>query len=219
MALRLASSSARRRELLSLLGVSFEAVATDLDETAFASPAGAKARRAARPGEVTLAADTLIELEGDRIGKPRDPEDARGMLRKLRRTHEVRTEIAMFGASGKELRFAVRSRVRLEASDSELDDYVATGEPLDKAGGYAIQSEGGRFVAEWSGCLANIVGFPLCHVYFALRRMGVVTSSRPEVVCQERFAFRCAVWRGVHRQGRALRDGAEYRSWSEALGG
>jgi MAF protein len=216
--LRLASSSQRRRELLALLGAPFEAVAADVDETTVASPAAAKAERAASPGVVTLAADTLIDLDGERLGKPSDPEGARAMLRLLNgRDHDVRTEVALVDARGRRLRFAVRSRVRLDASDAEIDDYVASGEPLDKAGGYAIQSEGGRFVAEWSGCLANIVGLPLCHVYFALRRVGVVTPERPEAVCQERFAFRCTVWRSVHRQGRALISGTEYRSWSDGL--
>jgi hypothetical protein len=69
----------------------------------------------------------------------------------------------------------------------------------------------------WSGCLANIVGLPLCHVYFALRRMGVATGERPEVVCQSRFAFRCEVWRAVHRRSHVLRDAAEYRTWSEEV--
>jgi len=110
----------------------------------------------------------------------------------------------------------VRSRVTLrDLSLRQIERYVGTHEPLDKAGAYAIQGEGRRIVESYDGCLANITGLPLCHVYFALRRVGVVPRERPEVVCQAHFAFVCPVWRTAQRQGRALRDGGEYRSWSD----
>jgi septum formation protein len=219
--LRLASSSPRRIQLLALLQVPFESTGSNVDEARIAAPARAKADALARSGEVTLAADTEIDLDGERVGKPRDESHAIALLATLSgRDHEVRTEVALVGANGAQRHFAVRSRVALrELSLRQIERYVGTGEPLDKAGGYAIQGEGRRLVESYDGCLANIVGLPLCHIYFALRRAGIVPRARPEIVCQEHFEFACPVWRAAQRQGRALRDGAEYRSWSEDVAG
>ena len=219
--LRLASSSPRRVALLGLLGVSFDAAPANVDESQYESPARAKAEAVTRRGEVTLAADTEVRLDGERIGKPRDEGDAVTMLANLAdETHEVRTDVVVVGATGRSVSFAVRSRVTMrELSLREIERYVTTGEPLDKAGAYAIQGVGRRLVESFEGCLANVSGLPLCHVYFALRRAGVVTRERPEVACQRHFDFVCPVWRGAQRQGRALREGAEYASWSEQVEG
>jgi len=219
--LRLASGSPRRIELLRLFAVPFEIAPADVDEAGSVSPAMAKADAVARSGEVTLAADTEVELEGERVGKPRDAGHAVSMLAGLAgRTHDVRTELVLVAASGRRLRLAVRSRVTFrELSVREVERYVATGEPLDKAGGYAIQGVGRRLVRRYEGCLANITGLPLCHAYYALRRAGVVPTERPEVVCQEHFDFVCPVWRHAQRQGRALADGAEYPSWRDDVAG
>ena len=204
-----------------LLQVPFEPTAPNVDEARFASPARAKADAAARPGEVALAADTEILFDDKRIGKPADESHAVAMLATLAGSeHLVRTEVALVAASGARWQFAVRSRVTLrDLSLRQIERYVRTGEPLDKAGSYAIQGEGRRIVDSYDGCLANITGLPLCHVYFALRRVGVVAHERPEIVCQAHFAFACPVWRAAQRQGRALRDGSEYRSWSEDASG
>jgi septum formation protein len=219
--LRLGSSSPRRVRLVTLLGVPFEAVAPNVDESRAASPAALKADAVARVGHVTLAADTQIDDEGERVGKPTDGSEAIAMLATLAgRDHEVRTEVVLIDATGGRRQFAVRSRVTMrELSLRQIQRYVATGEPLDKAGAYAIQGEGRRVVESFDGCLANITGLPLCHVYFALRRAGIVATARPEIVCQEHFAFACPVWRAAQRQGRSLRDGGEYRSWSEDVSG
>lgn len=192
-----------------------------VDESRHASPARAKADAFAAPGAVTLAGDTEIDDDGEIIGKPHDPGAAITMLANLAgREHDVRTEVALVGASARRLRFAVRSRVTLrELALREIERYVATGEPLDKAGGYAIQGVGRRLVASYQGCLANITGLPLCHVYFALRRSGIVPRERPQVVCQAHFDFACPVWRAAHRQGRALRDDADFSSWTEDVAG
>ncbi|HYK98459.1 MAG TPA: Maf family protein [Candidatus Acidoferrales bacterium] len=219
--LRLASSSPRRIALVRALAIDAEIVAADLDETKFASPATAKAEAVARKDHVTIAADTQLECEGDRVNKPTDPGDAVTMLADLvsRGTHDARTEVAVIDAAGRRQRFAVRTRVQMgRASLREIEHYVSTGEPLDKAGGYAIQGEGARLVESLEGCYANITGLPLCHVYFALRRAGVVTRERPEVVCQRHFDFVCPVWRIAQRQGRALRADGEYRSWRDEVG-
>jgi septum formation protein len=219
--LRLASGSPRRIELVRLLEVAFESAPADVDEAGAASPATAKANAVARPGEVTLAADTEVLLEGERIGKPRDEGHAVTMLADLAgRTHDVRTEVALVAASGRRLTFAVRSRVTFgDLSVREVERYVASGESLDKAGGYAIQGVGRRLVAGYEGCLANITGLPLCHAYYALRRAGVVSQERPEITCQRHFDFVCPVWRHAQRQGRSIADGAEYASWRDDVSG
>jgi len=200
-----------------LLQIPFESTAPNVDESRHAAPARAKADALARSGEVTVAADTEIDLDGERLGKPADESHAVALLATLSgREHDVRTEVALVAANGARRHFAVRTRVALrELSLRQIERYVGTGEPLEKAGAYAIQGEGGRLVESYDGCLANVVGLPLCHIYFALRRAGVVPRARPEVACQGHFEFVCPVWRGAQRQGRALRDGAEYRSWSE----
>ena len=198
-----------------------EIVSADIDETAFASPATAKAEAVARKGEVTIAADTQLEHDGGRVNKPTGPGDAVTMLADLasRGTHDARTEVVVIDATGRSRRFAVRTRVHMNSvSLREIEHYVSTGEPLDKAGGYAIQGEGARLVASLDGCYANITGLPLCHLYFALRRAGVVTRERPEVVCQRHFAFTCPVWQIAQRQGRVLRDDGEYLSWRDEAG-
>ena len=212
--IRLASGSPRRRELLSLLGVQFEVAPADVDERAAPKPALAKARAVARPGEVTLAADTMIELDGARIGKPADAADAVAMLERLAgREHVVRTEVALVNAAGRALHFGVRSTVAMKpADDRAIRSYVESGEPLDRAGAYAIQGGGGALVAGYAGCYANIVGLPLCHTFFALRKAGVAMPERPEPAFARAFGFTCPAWRLAYAQGRHLRDGAEYDS-------
>jgi septum formation protein len=212
--IRLASGSPRRRELLALLGAPFEVVPADVDERAAERPAMAKAEAVARPGDVTLAADTLLELDGDRIGKPVGPGEAIAMLRRLAgRTHVVRTEVALIGASGHRLHFGVRSQVAMRpAEEAAIAAYVAGGEPLDKAGAYALQGAGARLVDRYQGCYSNIVGLPLCHTFFALRVMGVAIPERPEPAFERRSGFTCPAWRIAYAQGRTLRDGAEYET-------
>jgi septum formation protein len=212
--IRLASGSPRRRELVALLGVPFEVAPADVDERAAPRPALAKARAVAPPGEVTLAADTMIELDGERIGKPADAADAVAMLERLAgREHLVRTEVAIVNAAGRALHFGVRSTVTMvPADDRAIRAYVASGEPLDRAGAYAIQGGGAALVAAYAGCYANIVGLPLCHTFFALRKTGVAMPERPEPAFARAFGFTCPAWRLAYAQGRHLRDGAEYDS-------
>src|SRR5207245_11239431 len=132
----------------------------DVDERAAERPALVKAEAVARRGDVTLAADTMIELEGERIGKPDGPADAVAMLRRLAgRTHVVRTEVALVNAAGRAPPFGVRSAVTMKPFDAPaIREYVASGEPLDRAGAYAIQGRGGVLLASYAGCYANIVG-------------------------------------------------------------
>ena len=217
--LLLATSSPRRVELLSVLGIPFEQCAPEIDERAFASPALAKAEAVARPGALTLAADTEVLLDDERIGKPAGEADALAMLRRLAgREHIVRTEVVVIDATGRRLRFAVRSRVLPKERDDEaFARYIATGEALGKAGAYNIAGRGGDLIASYEGCYQNIVGLPLCYVYFALRKAGAVPPERPEPAFERRYGFRCPGWDHARWQCRFLWDGAEYESWRDAL--
>jgi len=214
----LASGSPRRIDLLAALGVAFGRSAADIDEPSATHPAQSKAEHLARPGIVMLAADTMIELGADRIGKPADAADATVMLRGLSgRAHEVRTEVALIGAAGRRLRFGVRSRVTMRPrDDAAIAAYVATGEPLDKAGSYALQGAGAALVESFAGCYSNIVGLPLCHVFAALRKMGIAVPLRPEQAFENTFGFGCPAAAAARSQSRLLRHGVEYDSTDDA---
>ena len=187
--LLLASASPRRRELLRRAGVAFEVCPADVDERALAGEAPepyaarlarekalAIARRAGSASRFALGADTVVVV-GDRIyGKPTDAEDAVRILKELRGlTHRVLTAVALARADGDFLReLRVESRVTLrEASDPEIRAYVATGEPLDKAGAYALQGEGARFVLRVEGSRSNVIGLPLDETLALLREQGL----------------------------------------------
>jgi len=180
--------------LLASLGVPFEAVPSDADETLDAVPLPeAVARLALRkarvvagshPTAVVLGADTVVVIDGRSLGKPADQDDARAMLRTLRgRSHEVMTGVAVVdAATGRFAVDTVISRVTMAAyGDEAIDAYVAGGEPLDKAGAYAIQGAGGALVAGLEGSRSNVVGLPLSATAALLRRFGVaVIAPRPE---------------------------------------
>lgn len=218
-ALVLASGSPRRRDLLALLGAPFEVREPSIDERAAAHAAVAKARAVLTPGRTLVAADTRIRSDDAELGKPRDRDDAIGTLLRLAgRTHEVVTEVAVVDAAGREVRFAVATRVRMRSfSREQAETYARSGEPLDAAGAYQVQGEGGRLVDAVDGCLANVVGLPLCHVYEALRQAGRAFPERPEIACQRNFAFTCPVWRRAQAQGHSLRDGETYASWHPTI--
>jgi septum formation protein len=126
---------------------------------------------------VVLGADTEVVLDGRYLGKPRDAADAARMLRELSgRTHEVVTGLALVDApSGREETLAVTTRVTMiDAGAEEIAAYVATGEPLDKAGAYAVQGLGARLVARVDGCFTNVVGLPVETTRRLLKRWGLV---------------------------------------------
>lgn len=173
----LASSSPRRSELLAAAGFAFEVAHADIDETPLAHEpadryvvrlAEGKARAVAArfPDRAVLGADTTVVVDGDILGKPADAADAAAMLRRLQgRGHEVLTGIALV-AHG-------RAQVALEATqvsfgpmtDAEIAAYVATGEPMDKAGAYGIQGWAARHVTRVEGSYSNVVGLPVAVVY------------------------------------------------------
>ncbi len=171
----LASASPRRRELLAGLGLHFTVAPADLDETPLPGEtpaacvrrlAAAKAAKAAaHPGPaLVLAADTVVVLDGRMLGKPRDRADARRMLAAIAgREHTVLTGMALHERpDGRQLDGVEASRVRMaRLTPHEIDWYVETGEPLDKAGAYAVQGIGALFVEAVFGNYTNVVGLPL----------------------------------------------------------
>ena len=187
MKLILASASARRAEILHDAGFSFVVLSSAIDETPMAgeSPvelvqrlADAKAElvaaRAVGPA-IIIAADTEVVLDGHVLGKPRTSEDARQMLTKLSgRTHSVLTGVTLVRLPDAERRsFVETTNVNfVPISDQEITHYLATGEPFDKAGSYAIQGRAGRYVPRIEGCYFNIVGLPLARVCRELSELG-----------------------------------------------
>lgn len=188
----LASASPRREELLGQLAVPFSVLASDLSEELPPGPpeeavralALAKARAvAARLGAgFVLAADTAVVLGGEVLGKPADADDARRMLTALRgRVHEVMTGVALVEAPDRrETSATVVTRVLMGAyGEDEIEAYLATGEPYDKAGAYAVQGAGGRLVAQVDGCYTNVVGLPLATTRRLLAEWGIVGEEHP----------------------------------------
>jgi septum formation protein len=182
--LTLASRSPRRRELLEQIGIALEVLPADTDESVHAGE-GARgyvlrvAREKARAvaGALVLGADTAVVLEGVVLGKPADAADAVRMLRALSGTrHEVLTGVCVRrgGPDPLELEAVVRTEVEFAPlGEAEIAWYVSTGEPLDKAGAYAIQGAGGAFVREVRGSVSNVVGLPLAETADLLRRAGL----------------------------------------------
>jgi len=188
----LASASPRRKEMLRMLGVEFTVLHSDVDESPRAgespetyalrlSEAKARAVAGMRPGRWVLGADTIVTIDGELLGKPRTTDEARCMIRKLSgRAHTVITAFTLFNTEGAEpVRRAVSSQVLFKKiPDDELEWYVATDEPYDKAGGYAVQGKASVLVSEVHGSWTNVVGLPLCEVVEALKGLGLVDFTR-----------------------------------------
>ncbi len=180
----LASQSPRRRELLAQLGIDLEVRPAHADEAMLPGEAArdyvlrvAREKARAVEGEVVLGADTAVVLRGHVVGKPADAADARRMLATLSATrHEVLTAVCVrrnAAALGVELDTVVTTTVRFRGlSPAEIAWYVETGEPLDKAGAYALQGAGGAFVLSVEGSVSNVVGLPLVETAELLRRAG-----------------------------------------------
>jgi septum formation protein len=184
----LASSSPRRAEILRNAGFDFEIVHAHIDESRRAHEpaddyvrrlAEAKARTVARQltndaasdSAFIIGADTVVVMGDEILGKPSSPANASEMLRRLSgKTHEVFTGLSVLQGNGVATRTAVETtRVTFAAlSEREIDDYIATGEPFDKAGAYAIQGRGGKFISRIEGCYFNVMGLPLARLYAIL---------------------------------------------------
>jgi septum formation protein len=187
MKLILASASVRRAEILHDAGFSFAVLPSAIDETPYPGESAhdlvqrlafAKAELiAARAvgSSIVIGADTEVTLEGHIFGKPRSTDDARHMLEKLSgRTHAVVTGVALIRLPDAErLTFVESTLVHFNMlSAEEISRYLATGEPHDKAGGYAIQGHAGRFIPRIEGCYFNVVGLPLARLQHALTSLG-----------------------------------------------
>jgi len=210
--LLLASKSPRRRELLTLLELPFEATVAHVAEVPRPNEppdelvvrlSQAKARAAAAcPDVVVIACDTVVALDGEILGKPRDASEATAMLHRLRgRSHVVYSAVTLLEpATERTLTDVAETRVTMRAyTDAEIAAYVASGDPFDKAGSYAIQHAGFHPVAEIEGCYANVVGFPLCHLTRCLRAWGIVPSTDVPAACQSHTGRRCRIHPSILR--------------------
>ena len=200
----LASASPRRRELLSQAGFSFEVHPTQIPEdpipgenpvayvtrlarekaeavyAEITKAAASEQRASAAPQvpQVVLGADTTVTLDNHILGKPSDPADAARMLRLLSgRDHRVITGVALVSANRTETAAEVTTVQFLELSDQEIAGYVATGEPMDKAGAYAIQGRAARWIPRIEGCYFNVVGLPIALVSTLLKSIQLADSS------------------------------------------
>lgn len=208
----LASSSPRRRQLLSLTGWKFSISAADVDESQQENESPAdyvlrlaetKARavaRKARKDKIILAADTTVVDGTDILGKPGDSSEAVQMLTRLRgHTHQVYTGVALLCVSdGLLLKDLCVTDVPMrDYSDAEIQVYVQTGDPLDKAGAYAIQHSQFHPVAEMSGCYASVMGLPMCHVIRLMRKLDIQPNTDFFLSCETLLEYDCPVSREV----------------------
>ncbi len=190
MRIILASESPRRRELLALMGLDFTVVTSNVEETAPEDASAeetvralalqkAQAVAALHPDDCVIGADTVVELGGDILGKPHTPENAkRYLLRMQGRRHIVYTGVAVITGGKADVRCCRTDVTFCPMSEAEIDWYVSTGEPLDKAGAYGVQGPGGVFVDRVEGNYFNVMGMPLPLLYQMLKNAGVLTESR-----------------------------------------
>lgn len=207
----LASASPRRAELLALTGWRFDRCTTDLDESPLpgesprelgirlAAGKAAAAWEACRPGDITLAADTLVVADDIVLGKPRDAMDARRMLMALRgRRHTVITAVALQTTEDRPAQIEVceTSVPMREYDEHELQTYIEGGSPFDKAGAYGIQDASFRPVDldEMRGCYANVMGLPLCHLKRAFVRLGTTPPIDIPQACMRHTGYDCDVY-------------------------
>ena len=208
----LASRSPRRREMLSWLGLVYESLDGSIDETPLPGedPRGhvlrvaeEKALAAARELEgnwTIISADTVVVDEGTILGKPANAEDAARLLEKLNgREHFVDSGLIIYNLDDRSINKALcESRVQMRPITSEeILDYVSSGDPLDKAGAYAIQNRDFNPVPEFSGCMANVMGLPLCHLLRELKDRRVLIKKNPSEVCNEQLGYDCPIWERV----------------------
>lgn len=187
MQLILASQSPRRQELLRLITPDFMVCPADVDEeliegaplcdeVARLAAAKAQAVAAHHPKAVVIGSDTLVVCDGQALGKPKDERDAKRMLTCLSgRTHEVMTGLALYIPGKPVGTDTVITSVRFAPlSDAEIDEYIKTGEPMDKAGAYGIQGLGARLIAQISGDYYSVMGLPVRRLYERMRENHLV---------------------------------------------
>lgn len=188
----LASQSPRRRELLGLCGYPFDALAADVDENSVSDPdpaqdciktarlkAEAILKQISLPRQkqtIIVAADTIVALDGQILGKPKDATDSEHMLSALRgRTHDVHTGVVIIDVdSEREIKGSHTAVVKMRRyTDQEMFAYIASGDPLDKAGAYAIQNRIFRPVEKLDGCYLGVMGLSICHLLQLLRQIDL----------------------------------------------
>lgn len=202
----LASNSPRRKALFGLFGWPFEVLPAEIDESQLPDEPPAqfvqrlaceKAQKVAEqsPGLV-IGADTIVVDGSEILGKPADETEAVKMLRQLRgRTHQVYTGIAIIDSqTGRTFNEVCETDVTMRSySDDEINTYIATGDPMDKAGAYAIQHEGFHPVAALDGCFASVMGLPLCLLSQGLREFDMTPPDDLQERCQEALNFTCPI--------------------------
>lgn len=207
-ALVLASNSPRRKEMLALGGWTFQVLPAEIDERPWSQEpprqyvlrmAETKARQiASQIGKecVVIGADTIV-VDGEMIlGKPIDSSEARNMLIRLRnKIHQVYTAIAIINTKDDQFwtDICITDVPMRNYSDQEMEDYIATGDPLDKAGAYAIQHPGFHPVTSLSGCYATVVGLPLCHLTRTLAKSGVPPLTDVPGECMKTLQYDCHI--------------------------
>ena len=210
----LASNSPRRRQLLALGNWAFSVKVVDIDETPLADElpknyvlrlAQAKAlavSEMASPENIIIGSDTTV-VDGDSIlGKPTDTQDAESMLKQLRgRTHQVYTGIALYRVQdGKMLtELSITDVSMRNYSNEEITAYIDTGDPMDKAGAYAIQHPEFNPVASKQGFYAGVMGLPMCHVLRALQKFDISPAADVPAACQSLLNYRCQVSSAILR--------------------
>ncbi len=202
----LASNSPRRRQLLGLITPDFKVIPADVDETPRGgeTPTGYVTRLAVEKathvavqvgsGCLVVAADTTV-VDGNQIlGKPANQAEAARMLRQLRgRVHQVHTGVAVAYLEGVRTVCCSTQVPMRNYRDEEIQAYIASGDPLDKAGAYAIQHAEFHPVGELKGCFANVMGLPLCHLAALFHELGVPLGDDVPQACQEFLAYDCPI--------------------------
>lgn len=210
----LASASPRRRELLGIAGFMFSSVVVDADESPLPNEnprqytlrvAQIKARMAmtvVQGKPLVIAADTTVDDRGTILGKPLNPQEAEVTLKRLRgRTHQVHTAVVVMDSATGAMDYEIATTdVPMRAySDAEIATYISTGDPFDKAGSYAIQHQIFHPVETRTGCYANVIGLPLCHLLKVFRRMGVTMGQDVPFLCQSAHEYECGVFSNILR--------------------
>lgn len=206
----LASNSPRRRELIALFGWPFVVIPADIDESRLADESPVKyvqrlaceKAQAIAAGEsgLIVAADTIVADGEELLGKPVDEADARRMLVQLRgRTHQVYTGIALIDTqTGRSINDICRTDVPMRAYlDQEIEDYIATRDPMDKAGAYAIQHAGFHPVTGLTGCFASVMGLPLCHLMRGFVKLGFSPPEDLPESCQALLKYSCPIFHEI----------------------
>jgi septum formation protein len=203
----LASNSPRRRELLALTGWVYQVIGADVNEKLaageeplvyvrrMAQEKSGQVKKVAE-GDLLLTADTAVIYREEILGKPESPADAVRILQRLRgNEHLVVTSLVVRQDDPQRVaRDECHSLVRMrEYDEEEINAYVASGDPMDKAGAYAVQNRGFHPVADFHGCFANVMGMPLCHLTRTLRAFGVQAGRDIPAACQRYLQYDCEI--------------------------